>query len=337
MIYFHLDIIVSFQLLEQYLINLHEITHLTIQATGEDDLIDGNQWKNFIRKTNIIKFNFRFRIINSNRNESTLLDSFRSLFWLKKMHCYIECHKYKTLTEETFLNTIPRFRLPITYPSPHFPPITTVPADMEKYLLYQSKIENLSIDMDHFSTYPIHRFTQVISLTLSGSLSISFDVLQTIMDFHQIETLDVADAKSLSRRELNKLIKHCPRLNILIMEYNPLFVVPAQIHTLRLEGDCRLISIDNLWRTIKNVKNLEIPITSKDMMLDIIEQLDHLDNILFICDDFAQGDYFEFFIEKFHFHWMEKQSYRLRTHDVTFRQGEEYQEIQMAFGGPKTK
>lgn len=324
-------------MLEEYLINLHQLTYLTIQAAGNDDLIDGNQWEKFIRKTNIIKFKFRFQVSNSDRNQSTLLESFRSSFWLEEMHCYVECYEFD-VRDQIFVYTIPHFGpLIIFYPSPDFPPITTVPANMAKHLIYEKKIETLFVHMDQLSTPPIHRFAHVESLVLHGSLLISFDVLQTIMDFHQIETLDVAGVKSLSRHELNKFIKQCPRLNCLIMEYNPLFVVPPQIHTLRLESDCRLISIDNLWHTIKNVKNLEIPIKSKNMMLDIIDRLDHLDNILFICDDFTQGAYLEFFMEKLHFQSMKKESYRLRTTCVSFRQGKEYQEIQMAFGSPKTE
>ena len=56
------------------------------------------------------------------------------------------------------------------------------------------------------------------------------------------------------------------------MEYNPLFVIPSQIHTLRLEGDCKSIWIDNLYHTIQNVKPLEIATNSKDMMVDKIDQ-----------------------------------------------------------------
>ncbi|CAF4016659.1 unnamed protein product, partial [Rotaria sp. Silwood1] len=61
------------------------------------------------------------------------------------------------------------------------------------------------------------------------------------------------------------------------MKFNPLFVIPSQIHTLILEGDSRSISIDQLYHTIKNVKTLQIPTNSKDMMLDIVDQLDHLE------------------------------------------------------------
>jgi Leucine-rich repeat (LRR) protein len=67
----------------------------------------------------------------------------------------------------------------------------------------------------------------------------TLDTLGTIVDFNQIEILDIACIESVSRQELPKLIKHLPRLNYLAMEFNPLFVVPSQIRTVRLVGDCK--------------------------------------------------------------------------------------------------
>ncbi|CAF1450564.1 unnamed protein product [Rotaria sordida] len=121
------------------------------------------------------------------------------------------------------------------------------------------------------------------------------DILQTIIDFNQIEKLLVDCIKSLSRHELNKLIKHLLRLNSLTTKYNSLFVIPSPIHILRLEGDSESISI-------LNVKTLEISINSKDMMMDIIDQFDYINDFVFICDDLSEGDYLEYFIEKLHMH-----------------------------------
>ncbi|CAF4249599.1 unnamed protein product, partial [Rotaria sp. Silwood2] len=318
------DIVVSFQSLEQCLFNLHQLTHLTLQASGRNDLMEGNQWKNFILKTNITICNFKFQIFNHNKDVSILFEPFRSSFWLKEKHCYIGYHNDEE-NGQTFLYTIPRFRFKdIIYPSSNFPPITTVPSNMEKYLFYENKIDSLFIDMDKFIIPPIHRFTQVKSLILCGSTFMLLDVLNTIIDFNQIETLDIFPVESLSRHKLDILIKHCPRLNYLIMNYNPLFDIPSQIHTLRLDVDFRSLSIDNLWHITQNVITLEIPINSKDMMLDIIDQFDHIDNFLFSCDYFSEGEYLEFFIKKFRIYWLEDNSYRLAMHHFTYRQGEEY-------------
>jgi len=56
----------------------------------------------------------------------------------------------------------------------------------------------------------------------------SLDILQTILDFNQIEKLDVLYVGTLSIHELDELVKHLPRLNSLIMEYHLLFVVPSE-------------------------------------------------------------------------------------------------------------
>ncbi|CAF1267578.1 unnamed protein product [Rotaria sp. Silwood1] len=331
------DIIVSFQSIEEYLFNLHNLTHLTIQATGKNDLIDGNQWKKFLLTTNIIKFNFKFQLLNINEDESILLKSFRSSFWLKEKHFYVG-YCYDEYDKKTLIYSIPRFRLNhINYPSSNFPYKTTAPSDIQEKLFNKNKIDFLFIDIDKFQTPPISRFTQVKSLIYYGSTLMPLDILKTILDLNQIEELDVCSIRSLSRHELYKLIKVLPRLNSLTMKFNPLFVIPSQIHTLILEGDSRSISIDQLYHTIKNVKTLQIPTNSKDMMLDIIDQLDHLENIIFTFDEFNEGEYLEFFIEKLSVYWMEDNCHRLAMNHFTFRQGEEYQEIHMSFGGPKTK
>ncbi|CAF4671736.1 unnamed protein product [Rotaria sp. Silwood1] len=260
------EIVVSFQSLEQCLFSLHQLTHLTVQASDKNDLFDD-----------------------------------------------------------------------IIYPSSNFAPIITVPSNMEKYLFYENKIDSLLIDIDRLIISPIHRFTQVKSLILCGSTLMSLDVLKTIMDFNQIEKFDFFLIESLSTHELNILIKHCPRLNFLIMDYNSLFVRLSQIHTLRLDVDFLSLSIDNLWHTVQNVKALEISVNSKDMMLDIVDQFDDIDNFLFSCDEFSEDEYLEVFIEKLYLHWLEDNSYRLAMNHFTYRQGEEYQQIRMSIDDSKTK
>ncbi|CAF5155554.1 unnamed protein product, partial [Rotaria sp. Silwood1] len=104
-----------------------------------------------------------------------------------------------------------------------------------------------------------------------------------------------------------------------------------------LEDNSGLISTDNLCHTIQKIKNLEIPIRTKDQMLDIIDQFVHIDNFEFICDDFPKDDYLEVFIEKLDLHWLKNNSNRFGMKHFIFRQGEQYQYIQMSIGGPGTK
>ncbi|CAF1509656.1 unnamed protein product, partial [Rotaria sordida] len=161
--------------------------------------------------------------------------------------------------------------------------------------------------------------------------------LKIIIDLNQIEKLDVYSIESLSINELYKLIKYLPRLNELTMEFHPLFVVPLKIHTLRLEGDSRTITIDTLYHTIQNVKTLKIPKYSRGMMIDIIDQLKNLDNITFTLDEFSEDEDTDFFLKKLSFRWFENNSYRLAINHFTFRQGEEFSYIQISIGGRKTE
>ncbi|CAF1460293.1 unnamed protein product [Rotaria sp. Silwood1] len=120
--------------------------------------------------------------LSHNKHGSILLESCRSLFWLKQKHCYVGYHNDEE-NEQKFLYTIARFRLKdIIYHLSNFPPITTVPSDMKKYFVFnQNKINSLLIDIDKFLTPLIYRFTQVTSLIICGSVLISLDVFKTIM------------------------------------------------------------------------------------------------------------------------------------------------------------
>jgi hypothetical protein len=73
------------------------------------------------------------------------------------------------------------------------------------------------------------------------------------------------------------------------------------------------------------------------MTVDTVDQLNHIDNFLFITDDLEKSDYFGFFIEKLRLYWLEDNSYRLDMNHFKFRQGEEYQHIRMSIADPKPK
>ena len=334
--------LVSYQSFEQYLNHLHQLTRLTLEANGRSDLIDGHQWKSFLSKTKIQKFHFRFVIpddyfdIDQNRSES--LQSFRSSFWLKEKQWYVECRR-NDQWQTTSFHTIPRFRSKFftIYPSFDIPSLTTAPADLEQKLLRENRVEVLKILIDQCTEPPKERFEHVQTLVLNGAQLIPVNLLQSIVDPDEIKELDLDDVKFLSTRELEQLIEHLPRLNCLTMKYHPLFIIPPQIRTLRLEGDIQSIIIDHLSHTIPHVKKLEIQICTKDQMVCLIDQLEHIDDFLFMFDDLYQSNYLETFVEKFHHFWLEKNSHRLATHHFTFRSGDEYQHIQMAIGGPKAK
>lgn len=120
------------------------------------------------------------------------------------------------------------------------------------------------------------------------------------------------------------------------MNYHPLFVVPSSIHRIRFEGEHRSISINNLSHIIPYVKILEVPIRSTTEMLDIIDQLDHIDTFIFICEELSQGSYVEFFYKKLHMWLLQENSHRLRMYDFTYETRDLCQEFQVSIGGLKT-
>ena len=334
--------IVSYEIFEQSLAHLHQLTHLTIGGNGRSDLIDGHQWENYLSKTQIQKFNFQFEICDDyfdiHQDHSILLQSFRSSFWLKEKQWYVKLCCDDRLGK-IFFHTIPRFRSEYSklYPSIDIPSFTTAPANVEQKLLRRNQTELLEILVDQCIKPPTKRFSYVQSLILNGAKLISLDFLQSIVNLNEIEELDLQDMKFVSRREIERLIRHLPRLSLLTMKYDPLFIPPPQIRTLQFEGDTQSIIIGQLSHTIPHVKTLDIQIHTKDQMVRLIDQLGHINDFIFMLDDLSRGDYMEFFVEKLHTYWLEENSHRLATHHFTFRQGHEYQHIQMAIGGPKTE
>jgi hypothetical protein len=92
------------------------------------NLIDAKQWEKLILKTQIIKFNFKFER-NFIKEISSILEPFRSSFWIKERHWYIGCCCDKSKTN-TIVYSIPRFPICVLdYPLIDFPHI---PSEQKK-------------------------------------------------------------------------------------------------------------------------------------------------------------------------------------------------------------
>jgi len=117
------------------------------------------------------------------------------------------------------------------------------------------------------------------------------------------------------------------------MNYLPLFIVPSSIHKLRYEdiNNDELILFDNLFYTIPYVKILEIVIPTKDRIIHIIDQFNHINHFLFICEEFSR----DFFNIELCLSWFEENSFRLRMNHFKLQSDEICQEIQISIGGLK--
>ncbi|CAF1361941.1 unnamed protein product [Rotaria sp. Silwood1] len=224
-LHFYRGIQVSFACLERCLIKLFQLTNFTCQANGSWDLIDGKQWEQLLLKTRIIRFNFKFKL-NFTWEIPSILEPFRSSFWLEQRHWYVGCYQDESDTS-TIIYSIPRFRIrTLKYPSVEFSHMTTAPSNIEKRFLYSSRINYFSCNMNKLITPVGCRFNQVKSLTLSGSSLLSLNILSSIVDLQQIQYLDVADIHLLLPDELENLIAHTPRVTRLSMKFDPLFIIP---------------------------------------------------------------------------------------------------------------
>ncbi|CAF1032189.1 unnamed protein product [Rotaria sp. Silwood1] len=166
-----------------------------------------------------IQLNFTWEI-------PSILEPFRSSFWLEQRHWYVGCYQDESDTS-TIIYSIPRFRIrTLKYPSVEFPHMTTAPSNIEKRFFYSSRINYFSCNMNKLITPVGCRFNQVKSLTLSDSSLLSLNILSSIVDLQQIQYLDVADIHLLLPDELENLIAHTPRVTRLSMKFDPLFIIP---------------------------------------------------------------------------------------------------------------
>ncbi|CAF1097872.1 unnamed protein product [Rotaria sordida] len=331
-LHFHQDIQVSFVCLEQCLIKLSQLIDFTCQANGSWDLIDGKQWEKFILKTQIIRFNFKFEC-DLIEEISSILESFRSSFWLKERHWYVGCYQDESKTS-TIIYSIPRFRIrTLKYPSTVYPHMTTAPSNIEQKFFYSNRIDFFSCDMNKLIAPINYRFNQVISLTLSGSSLLSLNILSSIVDLQQIQHLDVADIHLLLSDELENLIAHTPRVTSLLMKFDPLFIIPSQIHYLLLEGPGQSISLDRFYYTISSVKRLEISMASKQMIIDVIDRFLGLENLDIFFDDGDLDDDSMTIYKGISNDWLIQNTHRLKSHDFTCRHSSEfYPSMYLSFG-----
>ena len=170
--------------------------------------------------------------------------------------------------------------LTIDYPSDAFPPLTTAAAHLAQHFFDTNQLDSFFLNVNDVTLPSLHRFTHVKSLYLFSSSLSPLDLLQSIVCLHHIESLDVLNILRCSSDELDMLIDSACRLNKLKMKFDRSFRIPSQISSLILDNNDRLIPSDILSHQISSVRTLQIEVKSKEMIIDIIDRLDHLDSIV---------------------------------------------------------
>ena len=312
---------VSFESAERCVKKLDHLKRLTIQASGTLDLLDGQRWEQFIVRTALVRFHFKFRYKSFDEDQSSsssFLESFRSPFWVEQKRWYVGCSPGES-DRSIFVYSVPRFlSRTIDYPSDAFPPLTTAPAHLAQHFFDTNQIDSFFLNVNEVILPSLHRFTHVKSLHLSGSSLLPLDLPQSIVHLHHIESVDVSNILRCSPDELDMLIDAACRLSQLKMKFDPLFRIPSQISSLILENSDRLIPIDILSHQISSVRTLQIDVKSKEMIIDIIDRLDHLDSIV-LCFDADGTSACQGLTNA----WFEQNTRRLRENNFTNRDSTE--------------
>ncbi|CAF3213555.1 unnamed protein product [Rotaria sp. Silwood2] len=288
---------VSFDSFEQCVIKLQQLTHFKVVARVKDmsDLMNGTRWEQLMLRTRISKFNFRFKYNSSksvirNQDNNSLLDSFRSPFWLEQKRWFVACHK-ETLDSALNVYSVPEFRPHhvFFYHNNSYPPLSTAPPRIEQQSFYNSNID-LVVKFSESITPPLYHFSQVDSLRLLGSTLPSVSILMSYVDLHRIKKLDVSNISTILVGELHSLFDHTPQLyHFTLKILNPLFVLPRQLRSCKLENNGQSIDVDQFCSICSSIEHLDITVESKEIMIALIDRLEHLESIVFRLGNVAKA------------------------------------------------
>ncbi|CAF3810172.1 unnamed protein product [Rotaria magnacalcarata] len=317
------DINISFDSLERCLIQLHQLTHLIVEATGTLDLLDGARWEKLATRTQIEKFNFRLNFARGttcNCDEKSLLEPFRSPFWLEQKRWFVAYHKQKW-RHDNYLSiyTVPHFRPhSVQFPPSDYPPLSTAPAEIEQRIFYTSNIDHLFCDVVRLNLLSVHCFTKVNSLTIVGSVLPSFDNLKFIVDFDRVQNLDISGIDFLSANEFHNLVAHAGCLrHLTIKEFDPLLILPRHIYSLTIYRAVQSASINLFCHLLSHVEHLAMTVESKEIMIQLIDRLEHLET--FSCSFSCKLPNLDDVSVK----WLQQNTRRLKTNNFTCRIGVE--------------
>ncbi|CAF3285691.1 unnamed protein product, partial [Rotaria sp. Silwood2] len=318
---------ISFNLLEQNLNNLPRLTHLTIEATGTLDLLDGVRWEKFLRRRELIKFNFKFSLslnLVCNQDQFSLLEPFRSSFWLEEKHWYVACYKNEWGNKCPIIFSVPyAIHHSIAYLTEIYPPLSTASSDMEKQLFYDTNINHLECYFPRQDRRQTYTFTKVNSLRLiGGSSSFNLNILTSTVDLGRVRILDVSSVDHISTSQLRDLLEHTPRLYHLTMrQQNQSFILLSHIRSLHLKRSLshdtfNFANIDQLRCELLHIVQLEIKVQTQELMIEIIERFDQLESIIFQWSGYLLEKYTSS-------EWFQQNTRRLHENNFTCRRESE--------------
>ncbi|UJR17167.1 hypothetical protein I4U23_004063 [Adineta vaga] len=264
------------------------LKHFQLNTEGSDDLVDGQQWEPIV--LNLSVFDFRIRFFNSfhHISEETILQSFRSIFWLEQKRWFVAYDDSDT--REIF--TIPRFLSTIVkYPYTNWPLDSTLPEfSCDQHIKY--------LHCSVFNSIP-HRFMNITSLNMDTNRILNDIEINTLI--HLIEQMKYLH--SISFR------------NLYILKKFPRNITFEKIRSLSVQEYDQLENIPNRLCTIfPRLERLKTKLLPYNELFLLIDQLKHLSIAQF---EFRHPSSRSF---KINHNWLVKNSVRLRTNqNFTFR------------------
>ena len=283
-----LEMHMSFELMKQCLQPLTNLRYLTLQATGTLDLMDGQLWEEYLSRTSVRRFNFKFMLgsaFTCDEEPATLLQSFRSSFWQTKHRWYVACEKGQFRSNRLSLYSIPYFQSSLVFhPSKHFRPLTTA----NEGLIKQHAI-NLIITCYRTIPTPERPFVRVQALTLLTSTLPSIDILRTMVHLQEIPEIDISLIRHVPIDELLTLLDQMSQLHHIQMQFHPQFLPPLHIDSYTIiHNDEQMFVLDtqNVERFCHlffHVRYLDISVQSEDVIILLLKRLHYLELTKILC------------------------------------------------------
>jgi hypothetical protein len=193
-------------------------------------------------RTRIVKFNFKFQLSDNlipNQDASSLLESFRSSFWLEQRRWYVGYYSDES-KKYTIVYSMSPFRIrTIDYPSHDNSTIeyapTPFPFEQNRLFYMQFKQTNYTAKSSVYSRKIIdsHRF--ITHTPRINRLSMNFDplfIIPSLIRFLLLEGL----GQSISIDALSHTISSVERLQIYV-ESKQMIIDRLQTHTYRLNSN----------------------------------------------------------------------------------------------------
>ncbi|UJR24278.1 hypothetical protein I4U23_027245 [Adineta vaga] len=230
----------SFDFLEKCLLKLIKLKSLIIEIFDASDLWNSNHWEQYLRKTSINKFDFRFKRCKLVDSPQNILDQFRSKFWLEERRLYVAYKKTGRTTAEIY--SLHYFvNKGASNNCGDYPPLLTVPTNLYKNIYddYPLEIYNYFNKTNYkLSNIP---FTNVKCLALNSNENDNInqqkyiDSVASCVSLSKIQIFSIGSFDCLQTEIIESILTHTNQLKeVMMKEYFTKLILPEHTHSLTL-------------------------------------------------------------------------------------------------------